>query len=98
MEGDGGDQEIVVWMVCGVEVHQEGLMVDVTCFLCMDKNLSSPSSALKAPVSVLLPQVPANLVRHVEPPLSLLEAIDLILQGQNLVVPITSNSKGKNTS
>ncbi|KAK3037051.1 hypothetical protein RJ639_031768 [Escallonia herrerae] len=74
-------------------------MVDVICFLCMEKNMSSPSSALKAHVSVLLSQVPAGLVRHMEPSLSLLEAIDLILRGaQNLVVPIKSNSRKKITS
>ncbi|KAK3001656.1 hypothetical protein RJ639_021652 [Escallonia herrerae] len=71
-------------------------MVDVICFLCMEKNLSSPSSALKAPLSVLLSQVPVGLVRHVEPSSSLLEVIDLILQGaQNLVVPIKCNSRRK---
>ncbi|KAA8526847.1 hypothetical protein F0562_008924 [Nyssa sinensis] len=74
-------------------------MVDIICFLCKEENLSSPSSALKTPVSSLLSNVP-GLVRHVEPSSSLLEAIDLILQGaQNLVVPIksniTSNSKRK---
>ncbi|CAL5334500.1 unnamed protein product [Camellia sinensis] len=41
-------------------------MVDVICYLCKDENLSSPSSALKSPVSVLLPKLP-GLVRHVEP-------------------------------
>jgi hypothetical protein len=66
-------------------------MVDVICYLSKEENLSSPSSALKSPVSVLLSQLPA-LVRHVEPSSSLLEAIDLILEGtQNLVVPIKSN-------
>ncbi|CAL5336722.1 unnamed protein product [Camellia sinensis] len=41
-------------------------MVDVICYLCKDENLSSPSSALKSPVSVLLPKLP-GLIRHVEP-------------------------------
>ncbi|KAF2297677.1 hypothetical protein GH714_002171 [Hevea brasiliensis] len=46
--------------------------------------------ALGESVSVLLPKVP-GLVRHLEPNASLLEAIDLILEGaQNLVVPIHS--------
>ncbi|XP_019192865.1 PREDICTED: CBS domain-containing protein CBSX5-like [Ipomoea nil] len=63
-------------------------MVDVICYLCREENLSSPSSALKAPLTVLLSKS-QGLVRHVEPSSSLLEAIDLILQGaQNLVVPI----------
>ncbi|EXB76307.1 CBS domain-containing protein CBSX5 [Morus notabilis] len=63
-------------------------MVDVICFLCRDDNLLSPSTALNTPVSDLLPKIP-TLVTHLEPSSSLLEAIDLILQGaQNLVVPI----------
>ncbi|KAJ6894334.1 hypothetical protein NC652_028177 [Populus alba x Populus x berolinensis] len=63
-------------------------MVDVICYLCKDENLLSPSDALKAPVSVLLPEIPGMVV-HVEPTSSLLDAIDLILQGaKNLVVPI----------
>ncbi|KAI7979691.1 hypothetical protein LOK49_Contig274G00005 [Camellia lanceoleosa] len=41
-------------------------MVDVICYLCKDENLSSPSSAVKSPVSVLLPKLP-GLVRHIEP-------------------------------
>ncbi|KAG4149858.1 hypothetical protein ERO13_D05G358760v2 [Gossypium hirsutum] len=63
-------------------------IVDVICYLCKDENLVSPSIALKQPVSVLLPKIP-GLIIHVEPSCSLLEAIDLILEGaQNLVVPI----------
>ncbi|KAG6689355.1 CBS domain-containing protein CBSX5-like [Carya illinoinensis] len=63
-------------------------MVDVICYLCRDENLLSPSAALKAPVSAILPKIP-GLVRHLEPSSRLWEAIDLILQGaQNLVVPI----------
>lgn len=41
-------------------------MVDVVCYLCKDDNLLSPSSALKSPVSDLLPNIP-GLVMHVEP-------------------------------
>ncbi|OVA13227.1 CBS domain [Macleaya cordata] len=67
-------------------------MVDIILFLCRDENLSSPSSALKSSVSVLLPK-DSGLVRHVEPHSSLLEAIDLVLEGaQNLVVPIQSSN------
>ncbi|XP_043689586.1 CBS domain-containing protein CBSX5-like [Telopea speciosissima] len=70
-------------------------MVDVICYLCEAKNLSCPSSALKSSVSVLLPKTP-GLVRHVEPHSSLLDAIDLILEGaQNIVVPIQSSSRKK---
>ncbi|KAL7103602.1 hypothetical protein ACP275_08G189700 [Erythranthe tilingii] len=74
-------------------------MVDVICFLCRDENLSSPGLALSSPVSVLLSNA-NGLVRHVEPSSSLIEAIDLLVEGaQNLVVPIKSsttiNSKRK---
>ncbi|XP_010520909.1 PREDICTED: CBS domain-containing protein CBSX5-like [Tarenaya hassleriana] len=68
-------------------------MADVICHLSKDeKTLLSPSAALKAPVSVLLPETRA-LVVHVQPSCSLLEAIDLIIRGaQNLVVPIQTKS------
>lgn len=70
-------------------------MVDIICYLSKEENLSSSSSALTSPLSVLMSPIP-GLVRHVEPTSSLLEAIDLILQGtQNLVLPIKSNSKRK---
>ncbi|XP_062090632.1 CBS domain-containing protein CBSX5-like [Humulus lupulus] len=74
-------------------------MVDVICYLCKDENVLSPSAALKAPLSNILSKIP-GLVIHLEPSSSLLDAIDLILQGaQNLVVPIKrrlgSNSRRK---
>ncbi|XP_021754825.1 CBS domain-containing protein CBSX5-like [Chenopodium quinoa] len=74
-------------------------MVDIILFLCQEKNLESPSSALLSPVSAILPQDSA-FIKHVDPSTSLLEAIDLILDGaQNLVVPIqntaSSNSRRK---
>lgn len=69
-------------------------MVDVICYLCREDNLSSPSSALKSPVSALLSKTP-GLVRHVHPSSSIVEAIDVILQGaQNLVVPIKTSISG----
>ncbi|KAF2314315.1 hypothetical protein GH714_025324 [Hevea brasiliensis] len=72
-------------------------IADVICYLCQDDNLLSPSSALKAPLSVLLPKIP-GLVMHVEPSSSLLEVIDLILQGaQNLVVPIKTRLSSFNS-
>ncbi|KAJ8761551.1 hypothetical protein K2173_004327 [Erythroxylum novogranatense] len=65
-------------------------MVDVICFLSREENLKNPTRALQEPVSVLIPKV-HGLVRHLEPHASLLEAIDLILEGaQNLVIPIKS--------
>ncbi|XP_010242962.1 PREDICTED: CBS domain-containing protein CBSX5-like [Nelumbo nucifera] len=66
-------------------------MVDVICYLCKEEKLASPSSALTSPVSVLLTK-PAGIVRHVERHSSILEVIDLIMEGaQNLVVPIQSS-------
>lgn len=41
-------------------------MVDVICYLCKDDCLLSPSTALKAPVSAILPKIP-GLVMHLEP-------------------------------
>lgn len=41
-------------------------MVDVICFLCKEDNLSSPLTALQAPVSDLIPK-DTTLVRHLEP-------------------------------
>ncbi|KAG9441013.1 hypothetical protein H6P81_016867 [Aristolochia fimbriata] len=68
-------------------------MVDVIVYLCRDENLSDPIAALQAPLSLLLPELP-GLVRHVEHNCSLLEALDLILDGaQNLVVPIQTRRK-----
>ncbi|XVF87507.1 hypothetical protein PTKIN_Ptkin18bG0125500 [Pterospermum kingtungense] len=68
-------------------------MVDIICFLCKEQNLSNPGSALQASVSVLLPKAP-GLVRHLEPNASLVEAIDLILEGaQNLVITLEIGAK-----
>ncbi|KAJ4976453.1 hypothetical protein NE237_001559 [Protea cynaroides] len=70
-------------------------MVDIVCYLCKEENLSCPSTALKSPVSVILPKT-SGVVRHVEPHASLLDAIDLILEGaQNFIVPIQSSSRKK---
>ncbi|KAJ8438247.1 hypothetical protein Cgig2_030612 [Carnegiea gigantea] len=67
-------------------------MVDIICFLCKEENLGSPASALLSPVSDVLNQA-SGFVKHVDPSTSLVEAIDLILQGaQNLVVPIQTSS------
>lgn len=41
-------------------------MVDIICFLCREENLSSPSLALKSPLSLLLSDV-KGLVTHVDP-------------------------------
>ena len=41
-------------------------MVDIILFLCQEKNLESPSSALLSPVSAILPQDSA-FIKHVDP-------------------------------
>ncbi|KAF3451500.1 hypothetical protein FNV43_RR07595 [Rhamnella rubrinervis] len=85
--GSDSDDCVCVGKVC---------MVDVICYLCKEENLSSPLTALQAPVSVLIPKGPP-IVGHLEPNASLQEAVDLILEGtQNLVIPIqTRNSTRK---
>ncbi|RDX66007.1 CBS domain-containing protein CBSX5, partial [Mucuna pruriens] len=96
-----GESHISVWR-CDHDKEEVGCfcrcvgklcMVDVICYLCQQDNLLSPSSALHQPVSQILPKDP-SLVVHLQPSSSLLEAIDLILQGaQNLVVPILATKK-----
>ncbi|XP_021858237.2 CBS domain-containing protein CBSX5 [Spinacia oleracea] len=67
-------------------------MVDIICFLCKEENLESPTSALLSPVSAILAH-DSGFIKHVDPSTSLLEAIDLILEGaQNLVVPIQNTA------
>ncbi|XP_074561410.1 CBS domain-containing protein CBSX5-like [Curcuma longa] len=71
-------------------------VADVICFLCSDGNLASPAVALERPISALLPKG-GGLVRRVEPQFSILEALDLILDGaQSLVVPIRWVGRKKN--
>ncbi|XP_035835554.1 CBS domain-containing protein CBSX5 isoform X2 [Helianthus annuus] len=95
------DTHISVWS-CDLDHHSTThdhchcvgkiCMVDIICYLCKEDNISSPSLALKAPVSVLLSPIP-GVVKHVDPSYSLLEAIDLIINGaQNLVVPIKNTT------
>eukprot|EP01018_Ginkgo_biloba_P033080 Gb_18026 [translate_table: standard] len=63
-------------------------MVDIICYLSRDESLFDPASALSAPISGLLPRIPSQ-VRHINGHSSLLQALDLILDGaQNLIVPI----------
>nr|XP_043639612.1 CBS domain-containing protein CBSX5-like [Erigeron canadensis] len=67
-------------------------MVDIICYLSKENNIKSPSLALDSPVSVLL-SLDSVSVRHVDRATSLVEAIDLIIEGaQHLVVPISSRS------
>ncbi|XP_050370006.1 CBS domain-containing protein CBSX5-like [Argentina anserina] len=69
-------------------------MLDVIVYLGREENLSSPAKALEAPVEVLIRRSPAIcLVSHLEPHASLVEAMDLILEGaQNLVIPLQRNA------
>ncbi|CAK9321017.1 unnamed protein product [Citrullus colocynthis] len=70
-------------------------VLDVILFLCNEDNLSQPAVALQSSVSVLIPQGHV-LVRHLEPHASLVEAINLLLEGvQNLVVPIQTRTSVK---
>ncbi|KAE8689496.1 hypothetical protein F3Y22_tig00110936pilonHSYRG00003 [Hibiscus syriacus] len=68
-------------------------MVDIICFLCKEENLSNPGTVLQAPVSVFIRKT-GDVVRHLNPNASLVEAIDLILGGaQNLVIPLENNGR-----
>ncbi|CAH2077776.1 unnamed protein product [Thlaspi arvense] len=65
-------------------------MADVICHLSKDEDHTL--SSLNAPVSVLLPKTRSRVL-HVQPSCSLVEAIDLIIEGaQNLIVPIQTKS------
>ncbi|CAN1175488.1 CBS domain-containing protein CBSX5 [Linum perenne] len=93
-----GDSFISVWSCDekSLECRCVGkvCMVDVICFLAREENLKNPASAIQKPLSLLLVGVSPGIVRHLEPYASLLEAIDLILEGaQNLVIPIQSSRK-----
>lgn len=64
--------------------------MDIVCFLCREENLADPAAALRSKVAAVVPKG-GGLVRHLEPHASLLDAIELILEGaQNLVVPMRS--------
>ncbi|KAL5977686.1 hypothetical protein ACLOJK_039214 [Asimina triloba] len=74
-------------------------VVDVICFLCRPDNLPDPAIALRSPVLALLPTNATAIVRHVDSHSSLLDALDLILEGaQNLIVPIESYSSSSSSS
>ncbi|CAL0326568.1 unnamed protein product [Lupinus luteus] len=87
------DSFISVWNKEGGGCVGKVCIVNIVCYLCKEESVLSPSSALKAPISNVLSKVP-GLVMHLESSSSLLEAINLILQGaQNLVVPIIPTKK-----
>ncbi|CAL5200852.1 unnamed protein product [Lathyrus oleraceus] len=89
-----GESFVSVWNCDYSECVGKVCMVDVICYLCKEESLLCPESALKASIANVLNKV-HGLVVHLEPSSSLLEAIDLILEGaQNLVVPIVQTRRG----
>ncbi|KAK1265763.1 CBS domain-containing protein CBSX5 [Acorus gramineus] len=71
-------------------------MVDIVCFLLLDENLTDLPSALRSPLSAVLSKPSDGLVRQIDRHASLLEALDLILEGaQNLVVPLRQSSSAR---
>nr|GMD83196.1 CBS domain-containing protein CBSX5-like [Ipomoea batatas] len=99
-----GESHVSVWSCCSdhstkaLEGHNNCRcigkisMVDVIVFLCKEENSRNLSKALQSPVSQILPSR-IDIVRHLNPNSSLLEAIDCILGGaQNLVIPIQNNT------
>ncbi|KAL6641266.1 hypothetical protein ACP70R_019447 [Stipagrostis hirtigluma subsp. patula] len=77
----------------GAVVARVGL-ADVLCFLC--DALAHPAAALTKPVSALLPKDGAGEVRRVDPRASVLEALDAVLSGaQVLAVPLRAGGRKK---
>ncbi|KAF8672437.1 hypothetical protein HU200_049648 [Digitaria exilis] len=73
-------------------------LADVLCFLCTDPEaLARPAAALAKPVSaLLLPKDGAGEVRRVDPRSSILEALDAVLSGaQVLAVPLRAGGRRK---
>ncbi|CAD6213085.1 unnamed protein product [Miscanthus lutarioriparius] len=72
-------------------------LADVLCFLCTDPEaLARPAAVFSKPVSALLPKDGAGEVRRVDPRSSILEALDAILSGaQVLAVPLRAGGRRK---
>ncbi|XP_062200838.1 CBS domain-containing protein CBSX5-like [Phragmites australis] len=72
-------------------------LADVVCFLCDAPDaLAGPAAALAKPVSALLPKDGAGEVRRVDPRASVLEALDAVLSGaQVLAVPLRAGGRKK---
>ncbi|TVU32146.1 hypothetical protein EJB05_23865 [Eragrostis curvula] len=72
-------------------------LADVLCFLCDAPDaLARPADALAKAVSALLPKDGAGEVRRVDPRASVLEALDAILSGaQVLAVPLRPGGGGR---
>ncbi|KAM3402493.1 hypothetical protein ACQJBY_006398 [Aegilops geniculata] len=87
---------IAVGPARGAVVGRAGL-ADVLCLLCSSPDaLARPAAALDRPVSALLPKDGAGEVRRVDPRSSVLEALDEILSGaQVLAVPLRPGGRKK---
>ncbi|RLN18847.1 CBS domain-containing protein CBSX5-like [Panicum miliaceum] len=72
-------------------------LADVLCFLCTEPEaLARPAAALAKPVSAILPKDGAGEVRRVDPRSSILEALDAVLSGaQVLAVPLRAGGRKK---
>ncbi|NP_001146653.1 CBS domain-containing protein CBSX5 [Zea mays] len=72
-------------------------LADVLCFLCTDPEaLARPAVVFSKPVSALLPKDGAGEVRRVDPRSSILEALDAVLSGaQVLAVPLRAGWRKK---
>ncbi|TKV93094.1 hypothetical protein SEVIR_9G203300v4 [Setaria viridis] len=72
-------------------------LADLLCFLCTEPEaLARPAAALAKPVSALLPKDGGGEVRRVDPRSSILEALDAILSGaQVLAVPLRAGGRKK---
>uniref|UniRef100_A0A0D9XL51 CBS domain-containing protein n=1 Tax=Leersia perrieri TaxID=77586 RepID=A0A0D9XL51_9ORYZ len=72
-------------------------LADVLCFLCAAPGaLAHPAAALSTPVSSLLPKDGAGEARRVDPRASVLDALDAVLSGaQVLAVPLRSGGRKK---
>ncbi|XP_008778345.2 CBS domain-containing protein CBSX5-like [Phoenix dactylifera] len=97
----GGESFLSVWVADRASPEKKACagkvcMVDILCYLCAEENISSPAATLGASISALLPSKDSSPVRRVEPHSSVLEALDVILDGaQCLVVPIRSGTGRK---
>ncbi|MQL88627.1 hypothetical protein Taro_021202 [Colocasia esculenta] len=90
-----GDSCLAVWSertpgsAKGAACLGKVCMVDIICYLCSEESLASPASALRSPVSALLPKDSGALISRVERHSSVVEALDVILGGaQSLMVPL----------
>ncbi|XP_047093458.1 CBS domain-containing protein CBSX5-like [Lolium rigidum] len=81
----------------GAAVLGRAGLADVLCLLCSSPDaLARPAAALARPVAALLPKDGAGEVRRVDPRSSVLDALDEILSGaQVLAVPLRNGGRKK---